>query len=242
MTNPEVVLEVIACSVADAIEAEKGGANRLEIVRDLHLGGLTPSFELVSEIQSSVSIPLRVMLRESTGYETNGEDEIERLCDATVRFGSLGVAGFVIGFLKQESIDVELTRRILECAPNVKATFHHAFEDSPDKRRALEQIKSISQIDRILSNGGNDLLSERVQRLARYEQLAAPDVKIIAGGGIDAEAIKQIGQGTGIREFHVGRAARTAMRVDGVVEAECVSKLVQTLRELEQRTQVSDKL
>jgi copper homeostasis protein len=36
------MLEVIACSVADAVAAERGGADRLELVRDLNVGGLTP--------------------------------------------------------------------------------------------------------------------------------------------------------------------------------------------------------
>jgi copper homeostasis protein len=41
------LIEVIACSVADAIEAERGGAGRLEIVTDFSRGGLTPPVELV---------------------------------------------------------------------------------------------------------------------------------------------------------------------------------------------------
>lgn len=58
------LLEVIACSVGDAVEAEKGGASRLEIVRDLGRGGLTPPLELVAEIKRAVNVPLRVMLRD----------------------------------------------------------------------------------------------------------------------------------------------------------------------------------
>ena len=53
------LLEVIACSVADAVEAEKGGAKRLEIVRDLGRGGLTPPLELVAQIKHAVDLPLR---------------------------------------------------------------------------------------------------------------------------------------------------------------------------------------
>ena len=73
MTN--AILEVIACSVADAIAAQKGGANRLEIVRDLERGGFTPSIELVHAIRDEVHLPLRVMVRESDGYQTAGETE-----------------------------------------------------------------------------------------------------------------------------------------------------------------------
>jgi copper homeostasis protein len=56
------LLEVIVCSVADAVEAERGGAGRLEIVRDLHQGGLTPSLELVREIKLATELPVRTSI------------------------------------------------------------------------------------------------------------------------------------------------------------------------------------
>ncbi|HTH37337.1 MAG TPA: copper homeostasis protein CutC, partial [Pyrinomonadaceae bacterium] len=62
--NEQFVLEVIACSVEDAVNAEKGGADRLEVIRAIEHGGYTPPLDLVREIQDSVSLPLRVMLRE----------------------------------------------------------------------------------------------------------------------------------------------------------------------------------
>jgi len=39
------LLEVIALSADDAIAAERGGADRLEIVRAIDTGGLTPDLE-----------------------------------------------------------------------------------------------------------------------------------------------------------------------------------------------------
>ncbi|HEY0722949.1 MAG TPA: copper homeostasis protein CutC, partial [Pyrinomonadaceae bacterium] len=165
-----LVLEVIACSVADAVEAERGGAGRLEIVRDLRCGGLTPTVELVREIREAVGLPVRVMLRESVGFQVSGPKEIDRLCRAAEGLASLEVDGVVLGFLNEGEIDVELTRRVLGCAPQLRATFHHAFEDARDKMRAISEIKRLPQVDRILSHGGTDNLELRVQRLAEYEQ------------------------------------------------------------------------
>jgi copper homeostasis protein len=223
------LLEVIVCSVADAIEAERGGANRLEVVRDLHLGGLTPSLKLVCEIKDAIELPVRVMLRESPGYQINDPDEIARLCRAAEAFASLDVDGFVLGFLNDGEVDVELTQRVLACAPHLRATFHHAFEDANDKLRALTEIKRLPQVDRILSSGGTDKLKWRVQRLAEYEHAAAPELTILAGGGIDGDAIVEVKRATSIREFHVGRAARLNFQVDGEVQASLVSGLVQKL-------------
>ncbi len=225
------LLEVIACSVTDAIEAEKGGADRLEIVRDLKRGGLTPPYELVEEIKQAVDLPVRVMLRESDGYQTSS-DELERLCAAAERFASLQVDGFVLGFLKDSEVDVELTQRVLACASHVRATFHHAFEDTRDRLRALSEIKRLPQVDRVLSHGGMDDLESRVQRLGTYAEAAAPELMILAGGGINDEAILKIGSATRIQEFHVGRAAREHFQVEANVQAALVSSLVEKLKDL----------
>ena len=221
-----MLLEVIACSVKDAVEAEKGGAGRLEIVRDLKRGGLTPSYKLVEEIRQCVAIPIRVMLRANESFETSGEEEIERLCNAAERFASLEVDGFVLGFLRGGEVDLELTQRVLASAPQMRATFHHAFENTRDKLVALGAIKQLPQVDRVLSHGGKDELMSRVQRLAQYEKAAAPELKIIAGGDVNNAAILQIGRETRIREFHVGRAARSQFEVDGAVQASLVHGLV----------------
>ena len=227
-----MLLEVIACSVKDAIEAQKGGADRLEVVRDLQRGGLTPSYELVAEIRRAVNLPLRVMLRASESYETSGEDEIERLCRAAESFATLDVDGFVLGFLQDGEVDRELTQRVLASAPRVRATFHHAFEDTKDKLIALSALKQLPQVDRVLSHGGKDDLLARVQRLGEYERAAAPEIKIIAGGGVNSDTILQIARETEIREFHVGRAARSGFDVDGEVQASLVNGLVKLLRDV----------
>ena len=231
-SNPKTapLLEVIACSVEDAIAAERGGANRLEVVRDLQRGGLTPSWELVRDIKRAVSLPLRVMLRESTGFEVSGPDEVDRLCAAAKRFASFAVDGFVLGFLKDGEIDVALTQQVLACAPQVCATFHHAFEDAVDKSRAWSELKRLPQLDRVLSSGGTDELQSRVQRLNQYEIAAAPELTIIAGGGIDGDAMIKIGRETQIREFHVGRAARAQFQVAGAVQSSLVNSLVEKLK------------
>ncbi len=76
------VLEVIACSVSDAVEAQHGGAGRLEIIRDFERGGMTPPLKLVQDILGAVRLPVRVMLRDTERYEIVGEVEKAKLCDA----------------------------------------------------------------------------------------------------------------------------------------------------------------
>ena len=228
------LVEVIACSVSDAIEAQRGGAGRLEIIRDFQSGGLTPPLELVQDILDAVKLPVRVMLREADSYEVVSEAEREKLCAAARKLSALkvdGVDGLVLGFLRKGQIDVQLTEQVLSCAPNLSATFHHAFEEAEDPFTAIRALKRLKQVDRILTSGGAGEWPEKIERLSRYEEEVGPEIEILAGGGLDHQSIRAICQASSIREFHIGRAAREPASAAGVVRSERVKALVETTQE-----------
>ena len=58
-----MMLEIIATSLADAIAAERSGADRLELCAALSEGGLTPSMGLVEAVVEGVNIPVHVAFR-----------------------------------------------------------------------------------------------------------------------------------------------------------------------------------
>jgi copper homeostasis protein len=225
MNRSPFVLEVIACSVADALEAEKGGADRLEVISHFECGGLTPALELVGAIQSAVSLPLRIMLRDSDNYQVRNDSEIEGLCRAAREFAALCVDGLVLGFLREGKVDIELTQHILDSAPTLKATFHHAFDETSDQFQALADLRQCRQIDRVLTAGGQGDWATKSERLARYQQASDGHQIILVGGGVDAEAINTLRTTTNLTEFHVGRAARLPATVDGSVRSAQVNGL-----------------
>ena len=137
----------------------------------------------------------------------------------------------VLGFLRGGEIDVQLTERVLSYAPNLRATFHHAFEEAEDQSEAIRALKQIKQVDRILTSGGTGEWPEKIARLSRYAKEASPEIEILAGGGMDEQSIRMICQTTSIREFHVGRAAREPASAIGVVRSERVKALVETIQE-----------
>ena len=178
---------------------------------------------------ATAKIPLRVMLRETEPFEVHDEGEKQRLCESARAFAGIGVDGLVLGFLKNgwpnKYIDHELVARVLACAPSLKATFHRAFEELNDPLRAIAELKRHPQIDRILTSGGGDAWQDKAGRFAAWQQAAQPEIKMLVGGGTDAEAIEVLKLATGIREFHVGRAVREEERIDGMVLAERVREL-----------------
>ena len=90
------LLEVIVQTVDDARAATDGGADRLEVVRSMRDGGLTPALSVVEAIKTATTLPLRVMVRENAGFETSNE-EIEVLRAAAWNLSKLEVDGLVAG-------------------------------------------------------------------------------------------------------------------------------------------------
>ena len=224
------MLEVIACSVADAIQAERGGAHRLEVISHFEVGGLTPPIELVRQIRAVVSLPLRVMLRSSSGYQVSHTAEIESLCARARELSAAGVEGVVLGFLRAGQIDIELMSRLLDCAPDLKATCHHAFDETQDRLRAIGELRKLTQINRILTTGGATSLPQQIANLAAYERAAGREITVLAGGGLNAAKIRAIRAATSISEFHIGRAARLPASIDGEVSADKVREIIEQIR------------
>jgi copper homeostasis protein len=213
------VLEVIACTAADAVAAERGGAGRLEVVRALETGGLTPPISLVKEIKVAVSIPVRVMLRENAEFEIGDREELTRLCDGARELARLDIDGLVLGFLRGRGLDLAAAQQILSCVPHLKATFHRAFEKVENPQAAIGVLKTVPQFDRILVSPA------RVGGLKQLVESAAPELTVVAGGGIDRTNIRLLRESAAICEFHVGRAARHNGDIRQPVDAARVQEL-----------------
>lgn len=225
-----LLLEVIVCSVADAEEAVRGGADRLEIVRDLDREGLTPPLSLVSEIVERVRVPVRVMLRENAGFGVETPDEIDRLMESAAAFAQAGVNGFVIGFARGGRVDVETTSRVLSAAAGVPATFHRAFDEASDAGEALAALRTCPGVDRVLTVGGRGSWDTRIERWRALARQADGHFTILAGGGIDAEGVRRVARVPELTEVHVGRAAREPETTAGAVSAAKVALLAALCR------------
>lgn len=216
-------LEVIASSVEDAITAERGGATRIELCVALDQDGLTPPLPLMEAIVSAVRIPVRVMLRRRNDFAIQGESDLQALCDTATAIQHAGAAGLVLGFLEGQGVNENALNRIIAAAPRMKITFHRAFDALANEslqRATIAALKRFPQVDCILTAGSAGDWQRRAERLMQLQQMAAPEMEILIGGGVDAEAIAWLCRHTPLRAFHAGRAAREGSAVNGrVLEA-----------------------
>jgi len=202
------LLEVIACTVEDAVEAELGGADRIELCRALMVGGLTPDSMLVRQVMRRASIPVRVMLRETDAPTTYLEAEFARIEEHLRRISDLEVDGLVMGFVRSGQVETQKLERVLTLAPHAQVTFHRSFDEVMDRTAALQVLKRYSQVDRILTNGVDDDPEARRARLEALQSAAAPEITVIAAGGNDEQMLRSLAASSIVREIHIGRAAR----------------------------------
>jgi copper homeostasis protein len=148
------------------------------------------------------------MVRDSISFALDDPGELKELERHTAEFAALPVDGVVLGFVSEGRIDVCTTRHLAEIAEGKAVTFHRAIESIDEPLAAIEELKTITQVDRILLNGGAGNWEQRRATLERLQQRAAPKIKIIVGGGLDATALSLLSDSDLLDEFHIGRAVR----------------------------------
>jgi copper homeostasis protein len=218
-----ILLEVIVQTIDDARAAADGGADRLEVVRDIRDGGLTPPTSLVEAVAAATSLPLRVMIRENAGYGSH-PGEWPALRRAAAEIAAMGVDGLVAGFARDGQLSPGDVSVVIDAAPGLPVTFHRAFDALDEQDRAFDALVAVPAIDRILTSGGAGTPEERARRLRRYS-VRAGRLIVIAGGGVDEEAFRVFARDRCVREIHVGRAARAGDDPEGPVSAARVRRL-----------------
>jgi copper homeostasis protein len=218
-----IFLEVIVTSIAEAIAAEQGGADRLELVRSLDQGGLSPSPALVKDVLSAVNIPVRVMVREVDSMRISGSRELDRLKHSIEEFSHFAIDGLVLGYLHDDAIDDQTLAELTSEEANV--TFHRAFDEAADPASAIACLKKYPRIDRILTRAGAGPWPDRKARLEHWQSMAQPEIRMLFAVGPDTSRLHELQESGKPYEVHVGRAARLSHLNSGPVSAEYVAAL-----------------
>jgi len=200
------LLEVIALDAADAVAAEEGGADRLEVVTGMDQDGLTPTPEAVAAIRAATGLPLRVMLRAGAGFLTNPA-EVESLRTAAKDLAAAGADAFVLGFLDAQG-DLDLPSMLaVSTSVGLPWTCHRAIDNARDRASAWRALQGLPGLDTILTAGSPDGVVHGLPNLERHA--AEPDdaQRILAGGGLLPDHVPSLAT-AGITQFHVGSLAR----------------------------------
>ena len=201
-----VLIEVCVDSVASALAAERGGAQRVELCSDLLEGGITPSCGLLGVVRSNVSIGVYPIIRPRPGDFCYSEQEFDAMCRDIEFARSEGADGVVFGILNTNGhVDIERTRRLVELARPLSVTFHRAFDMSADLFHSLEDVCATGA-ERVLTSGGEQECLNGIDTVARLVKASRGRIKMMAGGRIGINNAARIIERTGVTEIHVGLA------------------------------------
>ena len=204
------LLEIAANSLASALAAQDGGADRIELCGALEVGGLTPSHGLIALTRDRLRIPVYVLIRARAGDFVYNEGEFETMQRDIEACVTLGCDGVVLGALDADrNVDMDNCRELMRAAGRLGVTFHRAIDVSRDPSAALEDIIALG-CERVLTSGAAANAPLGALAIRKQVVQAADRIIVMPGAGVDASTVALLRAQTGATEFHA--SARITLR------------------------------
>ena len=196
-------IEICADSVESCINAEKGGADRLELCGNMFEGGTTPSYGVLELAREKVNTPIYAMVRPRGGDFCYDDIEFEIMKREIKLMKKLKIDGIVLGILTKEGkVDKERCSQLLDLWGSSKATFHRAIDVSCNLNEACEDIISLG-FERILTSGGEANVMSGIIKLKELVEKYNDKIIIMPGSGINERNIEYIKDIVKANEYHM---------------------------------------
>lgn len=183
-----MIVEVCSNSLESALNAEKAGADRIELCAELGVGGITPSYGLLKSVRERISIPVHVLVRPRSGDFTYSEVEFEILKKDIELCVALGFDGIVSGVLHADNtLDIERTTALVNLSHPLKFTFHRAFDWVPDPLATFGELEKMG-VDYVLTSGQQKTALEGIDLLAQLLKMDSKTI-LMPGSGINPKNV-----------------------------------------------------
>lgn len=196
-------LELCIESSEEAKIAGELNISRVELCQALALGGLTPSYGLISRTCEITSSEVHVMIRPRSGNFDYNREEMLLMQRDIIGAKSGGAKGVVFGVLDQNSkIDIQRNLTLAETARklDLDITFHRAFDLVNKWQDGLETLINLG-FTRILTSGSQPKAIDGIQQIKEINTKAAGRIQIMAGSGINATQVDSF-KDIGIKDLH----------------------------------------
>ena len=194
-----MIIEVCAESHEHAVKAEKAGADRIELCKDLHLDGLTPDYQTAKNTIEKLNIPVFILIRPRKGDFVYSNEEFGLMKRDILKFKEIGCKGIVSGILNNDkTIDIERTRELVKLSRPLEFTFHRAFDVVKDPFNEIENLVEIG-VNRILTSGQKDKAMDGLVLLEKLNSISDKRIIIMPGSGISKNNLKSFNL---FREIH----------------------------------------
>lgn len=184
-----MLVEVCANSIESAMNAQKAGADRIELCSELAVGGITPSYGLLKRARENLKIPVHVLIRPRSGDFAYSDEEFHVMKENIALCVEMGFDGIVSGLLHTDfTLDVERTKELIDLSGSLKFTFHRAFDWVSNPLSTMKQLEDLG-VDYILSSGQQNSALLGMVLLTELNK-ETTSCSIMPGGGINADNVK----------------------------------------------------
>jgi copper homeostasis protein len=207
------LLEIAALTLEDALAAQDGGADSIELSHDLSVGGLTPDFDLVRRTRDAVQIAMHVMIRPHARDFVYTEREVDTILGNAQTLAQTGITGVVFGALTPDRrLDLALIGRVVEAAAPLPVTVHRALDETAEPEHALDGL--IGVVPRVLTAGPAPTAWEGRAALAQWLGVYGDRLHFVVSGGLKPIHLPEMLTAVKAHAYHFGAAARTNAVVD----------------------------
>jgi len=180
-----MILEACVSTINGLKAAQKYGIQRIEICKDLHLEGLTPTEEFQSITNDIFNGESYVMIRPHNNGFDYTKNELELMMQSIKIAKNNQAHGVVFGILQNDKVDLKKNEELVKLAKDLdlKCTFHKAFDECENINQSLIELSEIG-FDWVLTSGKEKNAELGLQNLKMLSKIKNRKIKILAGGGI----------------------------------------------------------
>lgn len=165
-----MILEVCVDSVESAVNAELGGADRIELCGDLIVGGTTPSLALYERIREKINIPIHVLLRPRFGDFLYSEEEIEILTRQAEAFSKAGATYYPnLNTSLSISFDQRASWAVRKDCPQLAAAADEWHKQNMTSPAYTASMKRYFEISKAMPH--SPILSLKEGKISHYDNL-----------------------------------------------------------------------
>lgn len=216
MKQMKIIKEFCAENFTYVPDAAAAGAKRIELCDNLAAGGTTPCYGVIKKTVNFAKengLAVMTMIRPRGGNFEYNEAEVQMMLDDAAICAKLGSTGIVWGCLKNEWLDEELAKKLIEASCGMENTYHMAFDllSENDQFRAIDWLAKHG-VKRILTHGGTpeNAIEKNYSHLKKLIGYADNRIIILPGGGINFTNADAVIKELNITEVHGTKIVKIA--------------------------------
>jgi len=198
-----MIIEACVETLDEALLAESRGADRIELCADLFQDGLTPSEDLIREVNQRLKIPVKVMIRPREGDFVYTRAEVNQMRSSIEFCKKEKVFGVVFGTLNDSGeLDLDIIRELTEASLPLEVTIHKAIDLTSDLLASVKALLLIPGIHSVLSSGKFPTALEGIHTLQDMIAATEKQIEIIVAGKVTELNIDSLHKSLGAPAYH----------------------------------------